>query len=46
MATDKSSRVPVRTFEAALALEGLEVEGDEVECMLANMIYRVSRECT
>jgi hypothetical protein len=42
MAGDKNSRVPVSTFSAALSLQGVQADGDEVECMLANMIYRVS----
>ncbi|CAK9780949.1 hypothetical protein CC85DRAFT_284658 [Cutaneotrichosporon oleaginosum] len=40
MANDKNSRVPVGAFTAALRLQGAHVDGDEVECMLANMIYR------
>lgn len=42
VASDKSSRVPVRTFQLALKLHGVDVDADEVECMLANMVYRVS----
>lgn len=44
MACDKSSRVAVGAFAAALGVDGLDVDGDEVECMLANMIYRVRLE--
>lgn len=42
VASDKSSRVPVSTFQLALKLHGVDVDADEVECMLANMVYRVS----
>lgn len=42
MASDKSTRVPIETFRLALKLHGVDVESDEVECMVANMIYRVS----
>ena len=42
IASDKSTRVPISTFRTALKLHGVEAEGEEVECMVANMIYRVS----
>jgi hypothetical protein len=42
LASDRSSRIPVATFQTALRLHGVEADADEVECMLANMIYRVS----
>lgn len=42
IASDKSSRVPISTFQTALRLHGVNVDSDEVECMVANMIYRVS----
>nr|ODN89409.1 COP9 signalosome complex subunit 12 [Cryptococcus depauperatus CBS 7841] len=38
--SDKSSRIPLSTFQLALKLHGVEVEADEMECMVANMIYR------
>lgn len=41
IASDKSSRLPVSTFQLALKLHGVDVDSDEVECMVANMIYRV-----
>ena len=41
IASDKSSRIPLSTFLVALRLHAIEVEPDEVECMVANMIYRV-----
>ncbi|CAD6564634.1 MAG: COP9 signalosome (CSN) subunit [Tremellales sp. Tagirdzhanova-0007] len=40
IASDKSTRVPISTFRTALKLHGVEAEGEEVECMVANMIYR------
>jgi hypothetical protein len=42
IASDKSSRIPLSTFRTALELHGVEVDADEVECMVANMISRVS----
>lgn len=42
IASDKSTRIPIETFRLALKLHGVDVESDEVECMVANMIYRVS----
>lgn len=42
IASDKSTRVPISTFKTALELHGVEADGEEVECMVANMIYRVS----
>lgn len=41
IASDKSSRLPISTFQLALKLHGVDVDSDEVECMVANMIYRV-----
>lgn len=43
LASDKSTRVPISTFQTALRLHNVEADSDEVECMVANMIYRVSR---
>ncbi|ODN82197.1 hypothetical protein L202_02487 [Cryptococcus amylolentus CBS 6039] len=40
VAMGKESRVPIGTFQMALRLSGAVVEGEEVECMVANMIYR------
>ncbi|KAI9636407.1 uncharacterized protein MKK02DRAFT_27507 [Dioszegia hungarica] len=40
IASDKSSRIPLSTFRTALELHGVEVDADEVECMVANMISR------
>lgn len=42
LASEKSSRMPISTFQTALKLHGVDVDSDEVECMLANMIYMVS----
>ena len=43
IASDKSTRIPISTFQLALELHGVEVDVEEVECMLANMVFRVSR---
>lgn len=42
MACDKGTRVQVENFQVAMKLQGVEVDLDEVECMIANMIYKVS----
>lgn len=39
-ASDRNSRIPISTFRKALELQRVEVDNDEVECMVANMIYR------
>jgi hypothetical protein len=40
----RRTRVPVAEFAAAITLGSQErLDGDEVECLLANMIYKVSR---
>lgn len=37
----RRSRIPLREFAAALRIGGeTELEGDEVECLLANLIYK------
>lgn len=41
LASDKSSRIPIAAFQRAMALQGVESEAAEVECMVANMIYKV-----
>lgn len=39
----RRTRVPVAEFQAAISMgSGHLVDPDEVECMLANMIYKVS----
>ena len=42
IASDKSTRISITTFQTALRLHGVDADGEEVECMVANMIYRVS----
>ncbi|KAI5843883.1 hypothetical protein DFP73DRAFT_527139 [Morchella snyderi] len=37
---DKSTRIPVRTFQAAMGSGMVEVEGEEVECLIAGLIYK------
>lgn len=38
----RRSRIPVSEFAAAISLGSKEVmDGDEVECLIANMIYKV-----
>ncbi len=40
----RRTRIPVTEFAAAISLGSQEtLDGDEVECLLANMIYKVSR---
>lgn len=42
----RRSRVPVAEFAAAISLGSQEkIDNDEVECLLANMIYKVSQVC-
>ena len=43
LAQGKVSRVPIGAFRAGLALSVVEVDPEEVECMVANMIYKVRR---
>ena len=43
IASDKSTRIPISTFQTALELHDVESDAEEVECMLANMVFRVSR---
>lgn len=39
----RRTRVPITEFTAAISLKGKEtLDNDEVECLLANMIYKVS----
>lgn len=39
----RRTRIPVTEFQAAISMSsGQMIEGDEVECLLANMIYKVS----
>ncbi|KAF9939442.1 COP9 signalosome (CSN) subunit [Mortierella alpina] len=38
--TDRSNKQDVSTFQRALAFVGVVIDDDEVECMLANMIYK------
>ncbi len=41
LATEKSSRIALSAFQLAMQMQGQDVELDEVECMVANMIYKV-----
>lgn len=42
----RRTRVPVSEFAAAISLGSQEkIDNDEVECLLANMIYKVSQVC-
>ncbi|KAK1222227.1 COP9 signalosome (CSN) subunit [Marasmius sp. AFHP31] len=38
--SEKSSRIPIPMFHAALRISGIDVEVEEAECLLANQIYR------
>ena len=41
----RRTRIPVAEFTAAISLgSGQPIDADEVECLLANMIYKASRE--
>ena len=40
MASSKGNRMPVRVFHAALVVSGVELPVEEVECLLANQIYK------
>lgn len=40
-AMNKSTKLEISLFKTALAYVGVDVDDEEVECMLANMIYRV-----
>ncbi|KAL4450585.1 hypothetical protein ABPG77_000941 [Micractinium sp. CCAP 211/92] len=37
---EKRAQIPLAQFQAALAMQGLEVDMDEVECIAANLIFR------
>ncbi|KZT62121.1 hypothetical protein CALCODRAFT_549038 [Calocera cornea HHB12733] len=37
---DPLTRVPISSFQAALKISGLDISQEEVECLLANMIYK------
>ena len=43
IASDKSTRIPLSTFQTALSIHQIDADADEVECMVANMVFRVSR---
>lgn len=36
----KASQIPLSLFQLALAMQGIEMGMDEVECVIANLIYR------
>ncbi|KAF9130842.1 COP9 signalosome (CSN) subunit, partial [Mortierella sp. 14UC] len=38
--SDKSNKLNIEQFQRALAFVGVHIDEEEVECMLANMIYR------
>lgn len=42
IACDKESRIPISAFKLALQHQGIEVDEDEVECLVAGMIWKVS----
>lgn len=43
----RRTRIPVAEFQAAISMAsgGEVIDSDEVECLLANMIYKVSKGC-
>lgn len=38
--SDKTNRISVASFHAALRLSGMDVPMEEAECLVANMIYK------
>ncbi|KAF4619789.1 hypothetical protein D9613_004934 [Agrocybe pediades] len=40
VASEKSTRIPISMFHAALAVSGIDVSEEETECLVANLIYR------
>ena len=40
ISSSKGNRMPIRVFHAALAISGMELPVEEVECLLANQIYK------
>ncbi|KAF9782252.1 hypothetical protein BJ322DRAFT_1075075 [Thelephora terrestris] len=40
ISSSKGNRMPIRVFHAALAVSGVELPVEEVECLLANQIYK------
>jgi hypothetical protein len=42
IACNKESRIPISAFKLALRHQGIEVDEDEVECLVAGMIWKVS----
>lgn len=42
IALDKESRIPISAFRLALRHQGIEADEDEVECLVAGMIWKAS----
>lgn len=40
ISSSKGNRMPIRVFHAALVVSGMELPVEEVECLLANQIYK------
>ncbi|GAA94337.1 uncharacterized protein L969DRAFT_89991 [Mixia osmundae IAM 14324] len=40
LCSQRSTRMSIRTFQSALKIAGVDMESDEVECVIANMIYK------
>jgi len=40
ISSSKGNRMPIRVFHAALVVSGMELTVEEVECLLANQIYK------
>ena len=39
-ASNKSTRIPIHMFHCAVRVVGMRVDVEEVECFVANMIYK------
>ena len=43
IACNKDSRIPISAFKLAMRHQGIDVDDDEVECLVAGMIWKASR---
>lgn len=46
LAQEKTTRLPIDVIQAALKTANVAMDSDEVECVVANMIYKVSPTIT
>ena len=40
LASEKNTRIPLNMFHCAIRVVGIRIEVEEVECFVANMIYK------